>query len=196
MNTKKYIKIISIVFVLLAVTSVYYFVNKTKENIKTSTNVNKETEWRVYSNTDPVFSFSYLSSWGNPRINSNIITRNSIIGSFSVDFNNFAFVVSNGSYFSSDENGNRPTVSGLINYYKIDMAEKNEVKYFQTEDIKVDGRPSVRVEVDTLEGDHYTDVYIYEKLKDDTKFILITADRKFVDIETFNKILSTFKFIK
>ena len=145
------------------------------------------SNWRSYTNTSPSFSFSYPTAWGEPRV-----YNNQVKSEFSLDFGNYAFSVNNGYYFSS-VGGKRPTVLQLVQSYQDDMNNKNEVKDFQTDYLKIDGHYAIRVNVDTLTGDHHTDIYIYEDQVNQDKFILITADRSFVDDKTLNNILSMFK---
>ena len=149
-----------------------------------------QSAWKIYTNSNRAFSFSYPKSWGEPRV-----LENQKSNEFQVDFGNYEFSVNNGYYFG-DINGKRPTVSQLMQGYKDDMDSKNEVKYFQTENIEVDSRRAIKVSIDNLNGTHFTDVYIYDNPQNEADFILVTANKGFVDDATFNKILSTFKFAK
>ena len=97
-----------------------------------------QSAWKIYTNNNRAFSFSYPKSWGEPRV-----LENQKSNEFQVDFGNYEFSVNNGYYFG-DINGKRPTVSQPIQGYKDDMDSKNEVKYFQTENIEVDSRRAIK----------------------------------------------------
>ncbi len=174
---KKYLKKVTIFLVILFVFGGYF-------------TIMEQSDWKTYTNTDPFFSFSYPASWGMPRVFEDKIKKE-----FGIDFENYAFYVNNGYYFN-DLNGKKPTVLQLVEYYKTDMESKNEIKNFQSEDIEVDNHPAIKIMVENIIGTGYTDVYIYQNQSDESEFILIKGNKDFVDNETFNKILSTFKFKK
>jgi len=175
---KKYLKI-AVIFTTLFLVVGGYFIFANRQ------------EWKTYTNTDPVFSFSYPKSWGEPEI-----YQNKEKDEFDVSFGNSAFMISNGYYFMEDVNGKRPTVPQLVQSYKDDMNAKNEIKDFQVVNIQVDNHSAIKVSANNLNGSHYNDVYIYQDNQNPDKFILITGNRTFVDDATFNKVLSTFRFSK
>lgn len=149
-----------------------------------------EVGWNDYSHkAEPAISFKYPTNWGQPRI----VDENSE-GSkkFQIDFNNYSFSVNNGYYFL-DIKGKRPTVASLLQNYENDKKSINEVKSYTTQEMRVDNLPATRVDVNTLNGKQYTDIYIYKGIQNTTNFILITADRSFVDEKTLVGVLKSFK---
>ena len=139
--------------------------------------------------TVPSLSFSYPATWGEPRV---LDQQDKGSTKFQVDFGNYRFSVSNGYYFSNiDEK--RPTVKQMLKNYEADKEAKNEVKSFNTEETHVANYPATKVTVENINGTHFTDVYIYHNNQDTSTFILIYADKGFVDDDTFSRILSTTK---
>jgi hypothetical protein len=130
----------------------------------------------------------YPREWGAPRVEDQMGANGR---KFEVYFQNHLFSISNGFYFSDIE-GHRPTVKELVRYYEIDKNNKNEVKSYEIQSIKVSGYPATKVTVYSLNNMQHIDVYIYNETQDTSDYLIVSADRDFVDDELFSKVLSSF----
>ena len=158
--------------------------------ITNKSNLNHDSKWLTYTHeADPSLSFSYPETFGQPRI---VDQADKDGRKFQVDFGDYRFSVNNGYYFL-DVDGKRPAVTQLLQGYEKDKEAKNEVRDFTVKEIRVANRPATEVDIDNLNGTHYTDVYVYNGDKTTTDFILITVDRSFVNESLLERILTSFK---
>lgn len=148
-----------------------------------------DLETNNYINEEYGISFNFPRSWGEPEV-----LQDTLNNKFSIDFSAHYFSLNNGYYFLENSDGTKPSVQDLLDYYQKDMDIHNEVEYYNISDIIIGGRNAVKVSVDTLDGGHHIDIYIYKEDKGQNDFYLITYDDSKINKEEVGIIISSLVF--
>ncbi len=153
------------------------------QGVSTSITKDETVNWKTYKNDNPGFSFSYPASWGQSQKVSNYSGTVD-----SISFKN-GFVVTVGVYLNPITKRNF-TISEIADGYK----KSENLKNVKTENIKIDGHLATKITYNDGQK-NWTYVLIYQDQQSQEKLIeFVNNDFYSVNIETFDQILSTFKF--